>query len=76
MEAKVEKTEEPLKPVQPVILNDIQAPELKEETLPETIPQGKSFTLRLVRSYQDVGHDQSRHSRIRNNALDFGGIQP
>ena len=45
MEAKVEKTEEPLKPVQPVILNDIQAPELKEETLPETIPQGKSFTL-------------------------------
>lgn len=41
MEAKVEKTEEPLKPVQPVILNDIQAPELKEETL----PQGKSFTL-------------------------------
>lgn len=45
MEAKVEKTEEPLKPVQPVIFNDIQAPELKEETLPETIPQGKSFTL-------------------------------
>lgn len=47
MEAKVEKTEEPLKPVQPVILNDI--PEVKEETLPEAIPettpQGKSFTL-------------------------------
>ncbi len=43
MEAKTEKTEEPLKPVQPVILSNTE--EAKEETLPETIPQGKSFTL-------------------------------
>lgn len=50
MEAKIEKDEEPLKPVQPVILSEIQEENstevaLKEETLPESIPQGKSFTL-------------------------------
>ncbi len=50
MEAKVEKNEEPLKPVQPVILSEIQEEPstevaLKEETQPEAIPQGKSFTL-------------------------------
>ena len=52
MEAKVEKTDEPVKPVQPVILSD-SADEnentagmiIKEETAPEIIPQGKSFTL-------------------------------
>ena len=50
MEAKVEKNEEPLKPVQPVIVSDsveevLQEPSLKEETSPDIIPQGKSFTL-------------------------------
>lgn len=44
MEAKVEKTEEPLKPVQPVILSDTEDVK-EEEALPEVIPQGKSFTL-------------------------------
>lgn len=52
MEAKVEKNEEPVKPVQPVILSetaeDNQASTemtIKEENTPEIIPQGKSFTL-------------------------------
>ena len=52
MEAKVEKNEEPVKPVQPVILSDSNEENqnstemvVKEETAPEIIPQGKSFTL-------------------------------
>ena len=52
MEAKVEKTDEPVKPVQPVILSDSSDENrntagmiIKEETAPEIIPQGKSFTL-------------------------------
>ena len=52
MEAKVEKNEEPVKPVQPVILNNSNEENqnstemvVKEETAPEIIPQGKSFTL-------------------------------
>lgn len=53
MEAKVEKIEEPAKPVQPLIVSDLleeNAPAstdvaVKEETQPEVIPQGKSFTL-------------------------------
>ena len=52
MEAKVEKNEEPVKPIQPVILNDTTNENhnsteitLKEEASPEIIPQGKSFTL-------------------------------
>ena len=52
MEAKVEKNEEPVKPVQPVILSNSNEENqnstemvVKEETAPEIIPQGKSFTL-------------------------------
>ena len=52
MEAKVEKNEEPVKPVQPVILSDTAEENhtstemtIKEENTPEIIPQGKSFTL-------------------------------
>ena len=53
MEAKVEKNEEPIKPVQPVILSDTADENqtsstemtVKEESAPEIIPQGKSFTL-------------------------------
>ena len=52
MEAKVEKNEEPVKPVQPVILSDSNEENqnstemiVKEEAVPEIIPQGKSFTL-------------------------------
>lgn len=53
MEAKVEKSEEPIKPVQPVILSDTADENqtsstemtVKEENAPEIIPQGKSFTL-------------------------------
>ncbi len=52
MEAKVEKNDEPVKPVQPVILSDSSDENrdsagmiIKEETAPEIIPQGKSFTL-------------------------------
>ena len=52
MEAKVEKNDEPVKPVQPVILSDSNEENqnstemvVKEETAPEIIPQGKSFTL-------------------------------
>ena len=54
MEAKVEKTEDKvIKPVQPIIL-DTPQPEptdiptevvVKEETIPEPVQQGKSFTL-------------------------------
>ena len=52
MEAKVEKNEEPVKPVQPVILSNSNEENqnstemiVKEEAAPEIIPQGKSFTL-------------------------------
>lgn len=53
MEAKIEKNEEPAKPVQPLIVSDLlgenTAPStdvaVKEETQTEIIPQGKSFTL-------------------------------
>ena len=53
MEAKVEKSEESVKPVQPLIVSDLleETPDsstdiaVKEETQPEAIPQGKSFTL-------------------------------
>ncbi len=52
IEAKVEKNEEPIKPVQPVILSNTvdenqtsSEMTVKEENTPEIIPQGKSFTL-------------------------------
>lgn len=53
MEAKVEKNEEPAKPVQPLIVSDLLGENtaastdvaVKEETQTEIIPQGKSFTL-------------------------------
>lgn len=53
MEAKIEKDEEPAKPVQPLIVSDLLEENtaastdvaVKEETQPEIIPQGKSFTL-------------------------------
>ncbi len=53
MEAKIEKNEEPAKPVQPLIVSDLLEENtaastdvaLKEETQTEIIPQGKSFTL-------------------------------
>ena len=53
MEAKIEKNEEPAKPVQPLIVSDLLEENtaastdvaVKEETKTEIIPQGKSFTL-------------------------------
>ena len=53
MEAKIEKNEEPAKPVQPLIVSDLLKENtaastdvaVKEETQTEIIPQGKSFTL-------------------------------
>ncbi len=53
MEAKIEKNEEPAKPVQPLIVRDLLEENtaastdvaVKEETQTEIIPQGKSFTL-------------------------------
>lgn len=53
MEAKIEKNEEPAKPVQPLIVSDLLEENtaastdvaVKEETQPEIIPQGESFTL-------------------------------
>lgn len=53
MEAKIEKNEEPSKPVQPLIVSDLLGENtaastdvaVKEETQTEIIPQGKSFTL-------------------------------
>lgn len=54
MEAKVEKNEEPIRPVQPLIVSDLteEVPAIettdivtKEETSPENIQKGKSFTL-------------------------------
>ncbi len=53
MEAKIEKNEEPAKPVQPLIVSDFLEENtaastdvaVKEETQTEIIPQGKSFTL-------------------------------
>ena len=53
MEAKIEKNEEPAKPVQPLIVSDLLEENtaastdvaVKEETQTKIIPQGKSFTL-------------------------------
>ncbi len=53
MEAKIEKNEEPAKPVQPLIVSDLLGENtaastdvaVKEETQTEIIPQGKSCTL-------------------------------
>lgn len=52
MEAKVEKNEAPLKSIQPVIVDDSVTENhnstemtIKEDSTPEIIPQGKSFTL-------------------------------
>ena len=53
MEAKIEKNEEPAKPVQPLIVSDLLGENtaastdvaVKEETQTEIISQGKSFTL-------------------------------
>lgn len=53
MEAKIEKNEEPAKPVKPLIVSDLLEENtaastdvaVKEETQTEIIPQGKSFTL-------------------------------
>lgn len=53
MEAKIEKNEEPAKPVQPLNVSDLLEENtaastdvaVKEETQTEIIPQGKSFTL-------------------------------
>ena len=53
MEAKIEKNEEPAKPVQPLIVSDLLEENtaastdvaVKEETQTEIIPQGKNFTL-------------------------------
>ena len=53
MEAKIEKNEEPAKPVQPLIVSDLLEENtaastdvaVKEETQTEITPQGKSFTL-------------------------------
>ena len=53
MEAKIEKNEEPAKPVQQLIVSDLLEENtaastdvaVKEETQTEIIPQGKSFTL-------------------------------
>ena len=53
MEAKIEKNEEPAKPVQPLIVSDLLEENtaastdvaVKEETQTEIIPHGKSFTL-------------------------------
>ena len=85
MEAKVEKTEEPLKPVQPVILNDIQ--EIKEETLPEaspeTTPQGKSFTLdvssqtlqMLAEAVAKKISDDITNSDIATRLIEAGGYK-
>ena len=57
MEAKIEKNEEPAKPVQPLIVSDLLEENtaastdvaVKEETQTEIIPQGKSFTLDVSR---------------------------
>lgn len=58
MEAKVEKTPEPVQPVQPIMVSDLLSQQngtieenpstevvVQEEKAPEVIPQGKSFTL-------------------------------
>lgn len=57
MEAKVEKTPEPVQPVQPIMVSDLLNKQeenvegestdvvVQEEKAPEVIPQGKSFTL-------------------------------
>ena len=57
MEAKVEKTPEPVQPVQPIMVSDMLNKQeenvegestdvvVQEEKAPEVIPQGKSFTL-------------------------------
>ena len=88
MEAKVEKNEEPLKPVQPVIVSDsveevLQEPSLKEETSPDIIPHGKSFTLdvssqtlqMLAQAVAKKISDDITNSDIATRLIEAGGYK-
>ena len=96
MEAKVEKYEEPSQPVQPIMVsellnnnNDSQEAEtstevtVKEETQPEVIPQGKSFTLdvssqtlqMLAEAVAKKISDDIKNSDMVNRLVEAGGYK-
>ena len=96
MEAKVEKYEEPPQPVQPIMVsellnnnNDSQEAEtstevaVKEETQPEVIPQGKSFTLdvssqarqMLAEAVAKKISDDIKNSDMVNRLVEAGGYK-
>ncbi len=95
MEAKVEKYEEPPQPVQPIMVsellnnNESQDTEastevaIKEETQPEVIPQGKSFTLdvssqtlqMLAEAVAKKISDDIKNSDMVNKLVEAGGYK-
>ena len=96
MEAKVEKYEEPPQPVQPIMVsellnNDSQDAQaetstdvaVKEETQPEVIPQGKSFTLdvssqtlqMLAEAVAKKISDDIKNSDMVNRLVEAGGYK-
>lgn len=98
MEAKVEKYEEPIQPVQPIMVSELLNNEqqettseeetsteiaVKEETQPEVIPQGKSFTLdvssqtlqMLAEAVAKKISDDIKNSDMVNKLVEAGGYK-
>ena len=97
MEAKVEKYEVPVQPVQPILVSELlndgsQEPEtataatdvaVKEESQPEVIPQGKSFTLdvssqtlqMLAEAVAKKISDDIKNSDMVNKLVEAGGYK-
>ena len=91
MEAKIEKNEEPAKPVQPLIVSDLLEENtaastdvaVKEETQTEIIPQGKSFTLdvssqtlqMLAESVAKKISDDITNSDMATRLIEAGGYK-
>ena len=97
MEAKVERYEEPVQPVQPILVSELlndgsQEPEtataatdvaVKEESQPEVIPQGKSFTLdvssqtlqMLAEAVAKKISDDIKNSDMVNKLVEAGGYK-
>lgn len=91
MEAKIEKNEEPAKPVQPLIVRDLLEENtaastdvaVKEETQTEIIPQGKSFTLdvssqtlqMLAEAVAKKISDDIKNSDMATRLIEAGGYK-
>ncbi len=97
MEAKVEKTPEPAQPVQPIMVSDLLNQQngnteeenastevvVQDETQPEVIPQGKSFTLdvssqtlqMLAEAVAKKISDDITNSDMVNKLVEAGGYK-